>query len=241
VQEVAQRVIGRVRRRRDKDWRAREEEGEVRCVRTFSDSDVDWEDILVLARNDFVLREEVEPELRRRGIVWERHGRPSVDQVLLDAVTDWERLRRGDVLPAEAAARALRWTSAVRVRALPGGEWTLARLRTEVGLTTDAIWHEALDRLPPGEARYILAARQRGERLRQRPRVRLSTIHGSKGGEADHVILFREVARRSWEELERRPEDEARVWYVGVTRARRTLTLVDSRTSQEVPWLGRMT
>ena len=62
-----------------------------------------------------------------------------------------------------------------------------------------------------------------------KPRIRLATIHGSKGGEADHVVLLPDMARRTHEEMLVQPEDEARVWYVAATRARRQLTLVKPR------------
>jgi superfamily I DNA/RNA helicase len=84
---------------------------------------------------------------------------------------------------------------------------------------------------------YMLAARRRGEKLRATPRVRLSTIHSAKGAEADHVVLMTEMARRTHKEMENNPDDERRVWYVGVTRAREKLTIVNSQTSQECPWV----
>jgi superfamily I DNA/RNA helicase len=68
--------------------------------------------------------------------------------------------------------------------------------------------------------------------------VRVSTIHGSKGGEARHVVVLREMARRTHGEMiAAGGDDERRVWYVAVTRAREKLTIVGSRTSLEVPWL----
>jgi superfamily I DNA/RNA helicase len=60
--------------------------------------------------------------------------------------------------------------------------------------------------------------------------VRVSTIHGSKGGEADHVVVLREMAQRTHREMrEVSEEDEARVWYVAVTRARERLSIVEPR------------
>jgi DNA helicase-2/ATP-dependent DNA helicase PcrA len=84
---------------------------------------------------------------------------------------------------------------------------------------------------------YMLAARRRGDRLRSTPRVRLSTIHSAKGGEADHVVLMTEMARRTYREMETNPDDERRVWYVGVTRTRDHLTVVNSETAQSCPWV----
>jgi superfamily I DNA/RNA helicase len=99
------------------------------------------------------------------------------------------------------------------------------------------VWHDAMEKLPQTDMSYILRARQRGERLLSRPRVRVSTIHGAKGGQADHVVVMKEMARRTYADMRREPEDEVRVWYVGVTRAREKVTIVESQVQQACPWL----
>ena len=59
------------------------------------------------------------------------------------------------------------------------------------------------------------------------PSVNLLSIHQSKGREADTVILDMEMARRTYEAYMKEPDDEHRVYYVAVTRAKkRLLTLV---------------
>jgi DNA helicase-2/ATP-dependent DNA helicase PcrA len=94
-----------------------------------------------------------------------------------------------------------------------------------------------MDRLPRDDVSYIIKARQRGEKLKARPRVRISTIHSAKGGEADHVVLFKEVARRTARETEQNPDPERRVQYVAVTRAKEKLTIVESAGPEECSWL----
>lgn len=51
----------------------------------------------------------------------------------------------------------------------------------------------------------------------------LSTIHASKGLEADNVVLLNGMSDRVFGKLD---DNEYRVWYVGVTRARRELRVV---------------
>lgn len=258
IQRVSAEIISTVSHRREKAWEPRAGAGEVVRVNEFMDVDVDEEwasdvqPVLVLARNSYILREQVEPELRRRGVVFERWGRPSIREELLAVVHDWEALRAGKAVSVQQVRRVYDYMSPNRGYRRGHKElthnqtgWepddlvTLLDLKNRGGLIcgTNDIWHEALDRLPRDEVEYIIAARRRGERLRGRPRVRLSTIHGAKGGEADHVVLMKEMARRTHREMERAPDDEARVWYVGVTRAREKLTIVESETAQECPWL----
>lgn len=79
---------------------------------------------------------------------------------------------------------------------------------------------------------YLVRLQERyGDEVFSRPPpVTLSTIHGVKGSEADHVILLSDMAKASLRSLDTDPDSEHRVWYVGASRARKTLTLVSPLT-----------
>ena len=66
-----------------------------------------------------------------------------------------------------------------------------------------------------------------GEKFNSKPRINISTIHQSKGGEADNVVLLTDMGRLSWESLGK--DEENRVWYVALTRAKQNLYLVRPR------------
>lgn len=248
IQKIANEVISHVHKRRPKQWAAREAEGSVHRATSFMDIDCGGtQQVLVLARNGYVIKDQVEPELRRQGIVYEVNDKSSIKTQTLEVIQDWESLRAGRTILVAGAREIYKHMSASvgfkhGFKTLPkmneDSEVSLGDLVEKGGLLTSEIWHTALDRLPPDELSYILAARKRGEKLLERPRVRLSTIHGSKGGEADHVVLFKEMARRTYGEMTHSDgADEARVWYVGVTRAKERLSIVESNTRQECPWL----
>jgi superfamily I DNA/RNA helicase len=61
-----------------------------------------------------------------------------------------------------------------------------------------------------------------------KPQIKLSTIHSAKGREADRVILDTALTRRITNEMADDPSGEARVFYVGVTRAKHRLDIVHS-------------
>lgn len=58
------------------------------------------------------------------------------------------------------------------------------------------------------------------------PTIRLSTIHGAKGREADRVVLLNSMSFRTMESAVIDPDSEARTFYVGVTRAKKELDIV---------------
>jgi DNA helicase-2/ATP-dependent DNA helicase PcrA len=62
---------------------------------------------------------------------------------------------------------------------------------------------------------------------REEPRVRLSTIHGAKGMEAERVILLNAMTERVVSGMLRDPDSELRTFYVAMTRAREDLVIVE--------------
>ena len=70
---------------------------------------------------------------------------------------------------------------------------------------------------------------RKGEVLTADPRITISTIHRAKGAQADNVLLLTDTTGRSnsqWRYSETEKEDEARVFYVGLTRSKHSLHLV---------------
>ena len=62
--------------------------------------------------------------------------------------------------------------------------------------------------------------------MRGNPRIKLSTIHGAKGGEADNVIVLSDLSNKFMEEAHRNPDAMRRLFYVAVTRSKKNLFLV---------------
>jgi superfamily I DNA/RNA helicase len=95
------------------------------------------------------------------------------------------------------------------------------------------LWHTAMDKLPSADRAYITALLRRGEKFNAEPRIHLSTIHGSKGGEADNVVLFTGVSPAAVKASETSPDDLHRVFYVGITRTKQNLFLVEPQDSTQ--------
>lgn len=86
--------------------------------------------------------------------------------------------------------------------------------------------------------RLALAQRYYAKRtFYEQPVVRIDTIHGVKGDEADIVVLLSDISRLTWKELEENPTSEHRVFYVGCTRARETLYIVSPATKYYYSYL----
>lgn len=66
------------------------------------------------------------------------------------------------------------------------------------------------------------------------PRVTLSSIHSYKGAEDNTVVLSTGMAARTHANLSEKPNEEHRIFYVGVTRARRKLVVVEGDNSYDL-------
>lgn len=77
--------------------------------------------------------------------------------------------------------------------------------------------------------RWRDSARLHGVDLAACPRCRVGTIHSVKGAEADNVLLLTTTSHRVAQgaEDERQADEECRIAYVAVTRARRNLCIVE--------------
>ena len=72
-----------------------------------------------------------------------------------------------------------------------------------------------------------------GVDLSQPPKIIIDTIHQVKGGEADNVMLLTDLTRKADVSYWSQRDEERRVFYVGMTRARNTLNIVRSQTDRE--------
>jgi len=153
-------------------------------------------------------------------------------------VNGWEQLRKGQEIKGETARKIYSYMStgsriARGFKKLPGVEdnqmLNLPQLQLQHGLVVgdELIWHEAMDKLPERDRAYIVAMLRRGEKFNGVPRITVSTIHGSKGGEADNVVLFTDLSPAADADMRVNADDVHRMFYVGVTRTKQNLYIVE--------------
>ena len=79
-----------------------------------------------------------------------------------------------------------------------------------------------------GHLDYLQRIIQKGglPALMEKPRIHLTTVHGSKGMEWDHVFVSQDALPNSQDGLAEDPETERRLKYVALTRAKQTCTIL---------------
>jgi DNA helicase-2/ATP-dependent DNA helicase PcrA len=242
VHALALRIAARIKGRVAKAYTAREDGGKVQhhasaeSIRIEAGSSWLW-----LVRNRYLLGP-LQEQLEQRGIVYAQHGASSIREAEKNAIYNWERLRAGRSVSVAAVRdiyKLLRSKTQVAHghKAIPDvtteALLSMGQLRAAHGLLIDGAWFDVFASIPYGRRAYYRKLLREHKTLKLEPQVQLETIHGAKGAEAPNVALFLERSRRVWEEAQRSPDDEHRVWYVGCTRARESLHLVSSSNSWE--------
>jgi DNA helicase-2/ATP-dependent DNA helicase PcrA len=234
VHELAENIVKRIRKRQPKTWEAREEKGEIHYYSSITPVNFNIEGTwLVLAAANYIL-DPVHPWLKSQGILFERNGNRSISENILSAVLGWETLRKGQEVPFRVVEQIYKHLGSDFIArghknlktADPERSYSMETLTTDHGLKTDVIWHEALTKIAEEKRDYIISLLRRGTKLTSTPQVKLSTIHGAKGGEADHVVFFMDLSAKFSKEYDIRPDDMYRLAYVAATRAKKSLHLI---------------
>jgi superfamily I DNA/RNA helicase len=247
IHDAATTLIKRVKNRIPKIWNSKSDEGVIKYHSTPFDTNLHEGQWLVLGRDRYTL-DRVENEMRARGFFFSRlyngESVPSVSRKRLNAINAWTDLTMRDKEIELDRVRTIYHYLEVNkqvkhgFKTMPNASddilYTYDMLEKDFGLlvSKDKIWHKVLD-FPLSEKVYIISLLRRKENLNRAPRITLSTIHGSKGGEADNVMLLTELPRVIDENYFENKDDERRVFYVGMTRAKKELHIVRSQTERE--------
>jgi DNA helicase-2/ATP-dependent DNA helicase PcrA len=233
---IAQRLIHKVSNRRPKVFQPRDEEGVVSWHRHSEEVDLSQGSWLLLSRTKRGA-DQLEEEVRQRGFLYVYEGGRSLKADVMRAVTGWERLRKGQVLPAVEIRNIYRHmvidVDVVRGhKTLPNVEdnemLNIEDLTSDHGLMHKKPWDETFGKISEDDRQYLKSCLRHGS-FEDKPRIIISTIHGAKGTECDNVMLLTDGVSKNqglWKLQSYEEEDEFRVFYVGLTRAKHSLHLI---------------
>lgn len=239
IHKFATKLSKTIDKRNIKEFKSTKEKGRIDFINSLEEIDFSKDTWLILVRNTYMLNPIIE-HLRMEGFFYESIYDNVSNTESLKAAFLWERLRSDKLITIAESRLMLSFISEKHIskswrKALHGRDKNIKvnmrQLLTWCNVNcSKKIWHEALDKISIDDKEYYIAARRRGEKLTGVPRIKVSTIHGAKGGEAEHVVLFTDISTRTYKSMMDNPDDEARVFYVGITRASKSLHIIQPQT-----------
>jgi len=224
-------VVRKIENRYRKDWTSSNEEGTVQRISDASELDlgVDSGTWLLLTRN-VCFFPYYKDECTWQEMPFSIQKVSSIDQGDLKVIRCYENLRKGrPVNPEEATSIGEVFEG--KMKSLPKKkEYHLDDLFDR----DPGLWHESMTGIPATKRAYYLGILRGGDKLMDDRRIRIDTIHGVKGGEADNVVLMTDVTRGTEENMEKNLDSEIRVFYVGMTRAKKNLYLLEPQTNRHI-------
>jgi superfamily I DNA/RNA helicase len=210
IQQKALNIIQRIYFNRiPKDYLPKNAEGNIYQRYKISDIDMTKGDWLILTRTKSLWKP-IPPFLKRRGLYFNTVEGNSIGKTLYEDIQTWNEFLQGLDPPEIKRQR-------------------LEELTGETNFNIHLSWDQAFKNVALAKRDYMKAMLQNGEDLSKPPRIKVSTIHGAKGGEATNVVLFLNQTTntiKGSKKSQAKEEEEFRVWYVGVTRTIENLYLI---------------
>ena len=250
VHTLATKIAQSISQRIPKEYKPRDEEGtrKVLNIRPLNQGlkEGDW---LILCRTHEIVKQ-VSEALETYGWLYKRYGSSVISFRFIEAIRAWTKLQKGETISGVDCDILYHHMDSTRIKRNYGvfkGQHenvynldTLIKeygLREEIKLSStrtvsvkDITWYDMLNgkglrkRIP-----YLRSIMRSGNKLDAVPRIEVSTIHASKGGERDNVMLITDLSYgpyKSSTENQQGRDDEARVFYVGATRAKKELHII---------------
>ena len=234
VHDFAMKIIERVSNRIHKEWKPKTVEGSVRIYESFEDVDLSKGEWMVLTRTRHML-DAIEETLKTRGLYFENKFKKSFEKDIQDAAIDWHNLLKGQLLNSKQLENIAKymgpnhWHKKKMKGMVKESFYGIDQLVKDYGLQMKLNWFEAFNDCSTDRKEYIRAMRRNGESLKDNPRIQLSTIHSVKGGEKQNVVLLTDLTHNTNKAYEKNPDDENRLFYVGATRTKENLHVIQPK------------
>ena len=214
--------------RLEKPWNTpKAEQGTITTLFSMDSINLSKGDWYILARTNDLLKP-IFQDLRKRGVYFETKNGRSINETLYRDILNWESWKKGKELNTIEVQRLLERFNK-KFKETEDKLFKLNDLKKEYKLDSKLQWYDAFTAVGPQTKTYIRTMRSNGEDLRLKPRVKVLTLHSSKGGEATNVVILQNQTSNTIKgatKTKMKQDEEQRVWYVGLTRCSQNLYLI---------------
>ena len=238
IHALANQISNRISLRQLKNWSCKDEEGTITEIQSIEDIDMSKGNWLVLARSGYQLGR-AEAYCKRMGWFYEKGYNEFRANKYVIAIRAWLTLNNQETISYDELKKlysCLKTNVGVKrgFKGLKNVEtdraFDLEYLRENVGLLAEGEWQDILQGLDPEDILMFESLIKSKDIFKNKARIRLSTIHGMKGGESENVVVMSDISYKTWRNLNKEPDDEHRVFYVAITRTKKNLFILQPET-----------
>jgi DNA helicase II / ATP-dependent DNA helicase PcrA len=213
VLHYAKKITNQISKRVNKEYTGTGAKGFVTHIADIGEIPIrDDETYMFLSRNNTWLKG-VEEALMKKGVVYSLKGEPAVSTADMKAIRLYEDVRKERIMSTS-------------------DEYQLKPyIKDKMDLNKP--WFDAF-KWPSIKCDYIRDLLAKKVSIKD-PKIDVGTIHSVKGGEADNVIVLADITKSVKDNLERNPDAEHRVFYVGCTRAKKRLYILQADSKYSYP------
>lgn len=213
IYDLSRVILQKIKKRKPKESDPENENGEINYVNSFDSIDFDeHQEYLILVRNRYLLNKIIS-RIERYGLPYKASGKSSTDCDEVKAIIAWETLRNGKEIDYRDFENVKNFSTILK-------KFSRDNIPDDLKIE----WYKIFNLMRPDKSAYFRVLLEKGYKFAGKPKITISTIHQAKGGECENVIIITDVSYVTWKNI--RTDDEHRVWYVAVSRAKKNLTIV---------------
>jgi superfamily I DNA/RNA helicase len=219
IYKTSRSILKNIKNRKPKEFEPERDDGIVKREHSFDSITFDKdEEYLILVRNRFQINQ-VKERLEDLGLLYHAFNQSSTDCRETKAIIAWERFRKTKEISYRDFENIQRYSTFLK-----------KEKRENIKDNFLVPWFKIMNLMPQSKSNYFRNLLQNGYKFSETPKIKISTIHQAKGGECDNVILLTDMSSTSYRSV--KSDDEHRVWYVAVSRAKKRLILVREQTNK---------
>lgn len=218
IYKLSRIILSKINNRKNKEYTPEKQDGEILRLSHIDSLKINKnEEYLFLSRNRNQLKNIIK-KIEDLGLPYKLISRNSTDCDEVDAIKIWERFRKNNEISFSDYENVCVFSRKLK-----------KYKREDLPESLKIEWYNIFDLMDHTKITYFRKLLQNGFKFNDEPKIILSTIHQSKGGESDNVIIITDVSYNTWKNINK--DDEHRVWYVAVSRSKKNLTIIQEQTN----------
>jgi DNA helicase-2/ATP-dependent DNA helicase PcrA len=210
ILEFSNKISAKIKNRVAKEIKGTGRNGQITTINDLQEIKINNEQsYLFLSRNNYYLKS-IKEYFEKIGMPYNYKNEPQVKKEDFEAIRQWQILKTKDRSFVPSMLRL--------------------HLKKELDYRLD--WFDNLN-WPLEKISYYRNIIKNGVHNQDNLHININvnTIHTVKGGEADNVIVLEDMTKSCYNNLQKNPDAENRIFYVAVTRAKQNLYILQSKSN----------